>query len=512
MGVLKRGFSLFCGLLMFLLVLTSCRNNNGKPDSTVATTTGREEEPTEEIRNDVDDLPDNLNFENRTIRLFSYVQSETVREMLQEESEGNVVQDAMFKRNLNLEDRLNCRIEVYERVGDTNSNFITDDITNLINGGFDTYNIMTTAGYRMCAMAQLGHFANLLDLPFINTEKDYYSQGYNDALSVGNAQYLLTGQFSLSYYRYMIGMFFNKTLFTDVGVEYPYQTVIDGDWDFHEVAELSANFYKDLNGQGDVDVNDQFGYVMWVGSGSSLTDGYMASAGLRVVGKDGENLYVSDLSSTANFSNAIDNILEMMYSDGSYTSSTYFDVIKKFTAGTAALTSFRPFYLEETDMKNLGETKQGYGILPLPKSDADTQDEYYSYIQDQCLLYAIPRTVEGTKRVESSQFLEAYASESYQTVKSAYYEKALTARYAKDPESVQMLKIMESSTFFDPANIYIGSGFKEFSTTQLRDIYASGTNTISSLLQGKRDLIVGEAIKLNQTFQQLWKSSEEATS
>ena len=161
-------------------------------------------------------------------------------------------------------------------------------------------------------------------------------------------------------------------------------------------------------------------------------------------------------------------------------------------------------------MMNLGDTGQGYGILPLPKSDSETQDEYYSYIQDQCLLYAIPRTVEGAKRVESSQFLEAYASESYQTVKSAYYERALTSRYAKDPESVQMLEIMESSTFFDPANIYIGTAFKAFSTTQLRDIYASGTNTIGSLLQGKRDLIVEEAIKLNQTFQELWKASEEA--
>lgn len=510
MDVLKKRLALFCAILLLLVALASCGTKTEKPKSTeTATTTGGEDQ-TEEIRNDVDDLPDDLDFEQHTIRLFSYVQSETVREMLQEESGVNVVQDAMVKRNLNLEDRLNCRIEVYERVGDTNSNFITDEITNLINGGFDTYNIMTTAGYRMCGMAQLGHFANLLDLPFINTEKDYYSQGYNDALSVGNAQYLLTGQFSLSYYRYMIGMFFNKNLFTDAGVEYPYQTVLNGDWDFHEVAELSANFYIDLNGQGDVNVDDQFGYVMWAGSGSSLTDGYMASAGLRVVGKDGENFYVSDLSSTANFSNAIDKILEMMYSDGSYTSSTYFDVVGKFTAGTAALTSFRLFFLEETGMKNLGETKQGYGILPLPKSDSETQDEYYSYIQDQCLLYAIPRTVGGAKRVESSQFLEAYASESYQTVKSAYYERALTTRYAKDPESVRMLEIMESSTFFDPANIYIGTAFKAFGTTQLRDMYASGTNTISSLLKGKRDLIVEEVIKLNQTFQELWKASEEA--
>ena len=238
MDVLKKRLALFCAILLLLVPLASCGTKTEKPKSTeTATTTGGEDQ-TEEIRNDVDDLPDDLDFEQHTIRLFSYVQSETVREMLQEESEVNVVQDAMFKRNLNLEDRLNCRIEVYERVGDTNSNFITDEITNLINGGFDTYNIMTTAGYRMCGMAQRGDFANLLDLPFINTEKDYYSQGYNDALSVGNAQYLLTGQFSLSYYRYMIGMFFNKNLFTDVGVEYPYQTVLNGDWDFHEVAEL----------------------------------------------------------------------------------------------------------------------------------------------------------------------------------------------------------------------------------------------------------------------------------
>ena len=118
MDVLKKRLALFCAILLLLVPLASCGTKTEKPKSTETATTTGEEDQTEEIRNDVDDLPDDLDFEQHTIRLFSYVQSETVREMLQEESGVNVVQDAMVKRNLNLEDRLNCRIEVYERVGD----------------------------------------------------------------------------------------------------------------------------------------------------------------------------------------------------------------------------------------------------------------------------------------------------------------------------------------------------------------------------------------------------------
>ena len=82
MDVLKKRLALFCAILLLLVALTSCGTKTEKPESTETTTTNREEDPTEEIRNDVDDLPDDLDFEQRTIRLFSYVQSETVREML----------------------------------------------------------------------------------------------------------------------------------------------------------------------------------------------------------------------------------------------------------------------------------------------------------------------------------------------------------------------------------------------------------------------------------------------
>jgi len=503
----RRTVCILLTALILLGMLAGCGGNKETASQSIPATGEVTTQPPELPPNDTDDLPEGLDFGGKTITLYAYVQSETVREFLQETDVGSEVPYAVYARNRKVESRLNCNITAYERVGDTNTTFVSDEITNMIASGLTTYQIITTAGYRMCGMANNGMFLDLLKLEYINTGKDYYSEGYNKALSIGDSQYLVTGKFSLSYYRYMIAMLFNKTLFNDGGVDYPYQTVLEGNWDFEEAARLSKLFYKDINGDGIFDVSDTYGYVMWVGSGSSLTDGYMASAGLRVIGKDGENYFKADISSAANFSKGVDNILSMMYNEGSYTSPNYFDVIKKFSGGTAALTSFRMFHLEETAMGNFGATGLGYGILPLPKSDADGQAEYYSYIQDQCLLFGLPKTLGSSPMlVQVSQFLEAYASESYRTLKPAYYEKALTARYATDTQSQKMLAIMDSTTFVDPANVYIGAGFSKLNSPSLRDLYASGTNTVSSMLE-KQSGLTEQIIQMNENYRKMAQPS-----
>ena len=503
---LKRASLLLVVMSMVLGGAVGCKEKVPDAESVESTeSTGTPLSGTEILPNDKDDLPEDLDFDGATITLYSYVQEESTREMFQGDYSTDAVQQAMYLRNTSLEYRLNCDIEIYERVGDTNQNTVSDDMEKIVSSGSTLYSIVATAGFQMCNMVLKGYYQNLANLNYIDFDKDYYSQGYNEALSVGDAQYLVTGKFSLSFYRYMIPMLFNKTLFTNAGVEYPYQTVIDGDWDFEEVARLSALFDADLDGDG-MDVDDRYGYAMWVGSGSSHTDGYMASSGLHALGKTKDNLYRNDLSSTADFSNAIDNILKMMYAEGSYTSSTYFDHIQKFSQGTVAMTSFRIFYLEDERFRELGYTGNGYGILPSPKSDSETQADYYSYIQDQNILYGIPMTLTGENAIRASQFLEAYACAGYASVRPVYYEKLLTTRYVSDPQSVRMIQMMEDSVVVDPANVYIGAaGVKMFSTTQLRYIYADGTNTVASLLEGNKDIISEGVINLNLQFEELLK-------
>ena len=69
MDVLKKRLALFCAILLLLVALASCGTKTEKPKSTETATTNREEDQTEEIRNDVDDLPDDLDFEQHTTRM-----------------------------------------------------------------------------------------------------------------------------------------------------------------------------------------------------------------------------------------------------------------------------------------------------------------------------------------------------------------------------------------------------------------------------------------------------------
>ena len=66
----------------------------------------------------------------------------------------------------------------------------------------------------------------------------------------------------------MENILFNKAIFDEYKLEYPYQTVLDGKWTFDAFAALAKQAAKDLNGDTKIDVeNDQMGYITghWIG-------------------------------------------------------------------------------------------------------------------------------------------------------------------------------------------------------------------------------------------------------
>ena len=77
-------------------------------------------------------------------------------------------------------------------------------------------------------------------------------------------------------------------------------------------------------------------------------------------------------------------------------------------------------------------------------------------------------------------FIEAFASASYHTVKDAYYEISLTLKYVNDPDSREMLQLMDSTVYVDAVNFLNNNGDNSIrlSTNALRSIYESGFNTV----------------------------------
>ena len=98
----------------------------------------------------------------------------------------------------------------------------------------------------------------------------------------------------------------------------------------------------------------------------------------------------------------------------------------------------------------------------------------------------------------TSAFIEAYASESYATVRPAYYEIALTQKYMNDEESVRMLDIVTNSMLVDPAILYLV--MSPVNIYFLREIINKGTNTAASDFAKKEKSFIKFIDKVNKAY------------
>ena len=165
--------------------------------------------------------------------------------------------------------------------------------------------------------------------------------------------------------------------------------------------------------------------------------------------------------------------------------------------------TYRMYVVETDDFVALSRDKEGYGILPLPMADKDTQEDYVSYVQEQVLSFGIPDSMVGNDLTDATVFLEGFGWASYRTTVPAYYEKALTKKYVIDEKSKGMLEIIDSHVIVDPVNVYYGTYFN-FTTGSLRPVYAGAD--VSELLISKGGYLESYVQNLNSMLQNLDKN------
>jgi len=157
--------------------------------------------------------------------------------------------------------------------------------------------------------------------------------------------------------------------------------------------------------------------------------------------------------------------------------------------------NFRLIGVEDPLLRNM---VSDYGILPMPKLNAS--QEYKTHVQAEVLLYGVPATC-YTQIDDLAILLECFGSESYNTVKPAYYEIALTGKYAKDPQSIEMLDRVVHSVDIDPINLYTRTF--QFTAESIRNIHATGINTVSSLIRQYETSTRAMVKKLNDSLDEI---------
>ncbi len=406
-------------------------------------------EEAEETARFLDSMPETMDFQGRGVNFLVTEGSNgniTELSIWAEEDSGEVVDSAVYKRNLTVTERLNFVLNQPEVSTDWSGS--CNVIRNMVKAGTADYDVFGAYQYYGIVIGSEGVLLNLNNkdaFPYNDFDREYWGTGYIKNMSWdGERFYWATGDIALRYTGGMYVTFVNSTIF---GNYYPevnlYSVVDEGEWTMDKVSEFASAAYLDLNGNGSIDGKDQFGFVT---QSNDLTDGVAAGCmvdfssrdddGHPVITFDNERTYAFWDKYYALMFNNPACMLNPVGTDDSVA------IMTAFSEGQFMMTDNKlyqsPIYLRDME--------DNFMILPMPKLDVN-QQHYNTRIHDSCTIFGVPVTVGGTDCI--SAVLEALASESFRDVTPAYYEIALKVKFTRDSDSGRMIELCHENVTID---------------------------------------------------------------
>ena len=475
----KQAFTLILDLLLLgQAVLTSCSEGTENAETTASapSTDGNPvaveeavEEETEMTReNTPDDLPE-LDYEGSNTMVLARTKAWFTGEMLVEELNGEIVNDAVYERDLSVEERLNVVID-YTLADDTNSL-----INNNVTAGNDEFHIHVGSAVDTVQYGVNGNYYNLLgEYPeYLNLEQPWWSQYYTQQGSIMGCSFFPFR--SCRPRRLSFVTYANMQMITDYGFGSPYEMVREGTWTFDNMMGMATQVYVDENGNGAKDPKDTFGYSL---GGEIGLDVYWSAFDLTICQKD-ENDMPAFSVDIDKMSSVIEKLYPYymdnpaVYVTGNGGSDAEQDVIAQMLADDRMM--FSPLRIMHTEQ--IRDMESAYALLPLPKWD-ENQQEYYTFVHDQYSIGGIPVSVNDPAK--ASAVMEAMAAESYRYVTPAYYDLVLNGKYIRDPDTAEMLDIAMAGINIDFGWIHTYS-LSSCSQNLLRHIlYTNKSNSFTS--------------------------------
>ncbi len=429
--ILRSLLSIMLALLMLCPMLAACAETGGDesseaPEGAATTLTPESETVAETTR---DTLPE-LDFGGEEVNIL-YWENANNNEFYVEETDGTDINDVVYRRNENVQERLNF---TFAWNGQKGAKGNLDDFVNYMRNGIDSgENIELVAVHSMVmgAVAAAGYLQNLGDVEHINLDAPWWPKDLVENSTIHGNIFFVSGDISLNTLLGMEGMFFNKDM-TDSDL---YTHVHNKTWTIEQMFTESRNSYKDTMGDGQ-SKDDTFGFVTYSGMINALCIGM----GIRITDKDEEGMIkLSESYVSEKTQGLLETLNNYLYNeDAWYYTSSWDNAAEIFSEGrtlfTMASVRFTVNQLASSDVK--------YGILPAPLYDTN-QESYHTLMANTYTMYGISINCKATSKCGA--VIEAMASEGYHTVTPVVFEVALKARYSDDSNDAMMFdKLRES--------------------------------------------------------------------
>lgn len=472
---MKKVLSLFIALTLLLsaMAAASCGETTGPAETTPAPAadsnpvSGQTTEAPDDgmVKNNV---PDDLKFPGQTVR-FMYWNDVERPEFFVENESGEPVNDAIYTRNIHVEEQLGIILDWIGTPGNYGNQaaFVTTAQNNINAGGTDTYDFF--CGYSMTAptLAVKGLTKALGEYPIIDLELPWWPESLVSKATINGKTFFVSGDISTNVLYMMYGVFFNKSIYENVhrGKENIYEVVKNKEWTIDKLVELSEGVYEDLNNNNVSDYGDRFGFqsidlhfdAFYIGAG--LTNIVIDEAGNLVISPDFEGETAIDLA---------EKVCNFLFKSGNaYGSGTTSkdSSAAAFSRGEALFAMDR-VYIASGTLKN---SDVEYGLIPVPMYNTD-QENYVSCMAFPFTFYSMSTAT--TQGEAAAATLEDMAYESYILISPALFDQSMKSRYSSEANDAQMYDLIHDTICFELGRIF---------TTELDNLsYSVWRNCIKS--------------------------------
>lgn len=440
---------LLAALTLIPAVMTSCGSDNttttetnAKESSDAVTEAVTEPADALEARKLVDDGVETKDFGGAPFRIVTS-DGKTTQYIVEAET-GDVVDDAIFRRNSKVSERFNVEFSV---IYDSGYSDTSKYVTSLVSAGDDAVELVAMHVVEAGLLTMNDMFQNWYDIPHIDFSRPWWSESTTRDLTYEGVAPLAIGDYVLSAIAGTYCVLYNKTLAGNYDLPNMYEVAKNGKWTFDYVIQTAKDIYFDLNSNGERDLDDLYGYTS---DARSNMDAYLWAFNNPVFTRDGDALIYSYKS------NKINDIVAKLVS----TFTTYEGIQTDFTGGwNFSSTSFsvgQSVFANSTLGQSLwvtSELEDDLGFLPYPKWD-EAQAEYYTMVDGSHQALSVPTTAANIDMIGA--VTEVLNAESWKLLTPAYYDVALKVKATRDTESVEMMDLIVDSRIFDFGYVYDG--------------------------------------------------------
>ena len=351
--------------------------------------------------------------------------TEFANEIWYEEDSAEPQQHSVFTRNSLTSDLLDIKISPIWGGGTYEIDAL---VKTLVKSGTDEFDLTIGSQCRYLPLASEGYFYNLLEMPTLDLEEDWWDHEYTDTFTYKH-QYLYTmcGDYNIFDDYATPVIFYNKQVLDNYNLDDPADLVDAGTWTLDAMMEYVDKVTTDTSGDGKLDENDDWGFV----DNNLYMFQFSTGCNLHLSALDEEGIPQVIIDSEQ-FTNTVQRVFDKMamtenclYTDN----GVCYDIFKDDRA---------LFYYEIlAGINMLRDMESDFSLLPTPKLSSD-QSDYGALAQGIYLtVLGVPLSALDVDR--TGTILNVLGGMSTDTVDAALHEVVLGPKLFREKRTRDML-------------------------------------------------------------------------